>query len=173
MGFFTWTLANKPVKYNRTGLLSQSCKLHYGTYGAVLCPDNTLIKEPSYDGCGRFDGKDVYELVVDWNREYLRKIVAKRLSEQTGLTDYRKKFNEVYAKLAAAYEDGDWNQCNHIADDFANTMQIPYFRKEWKRTLGIFIACENNANIPYPIKIVDIHYPVKPYDAYPPSINCQ
>lgn len=29
------------------------------------------IKETFYDGYGRFGGHDIYDLVVDWNREYL------------------------------------------------------------------------------------------------------
>lgn len=29
------------------------------------------IKETCYDGYGRFGGHDIYDLVVDWNRDYL------------------------------------------------------------------------------------------------------
>ena len=48
----------------------------------------------------------------------------------------------------------------------------PLMRTEWKRIVGIYIACENNALIPYPIKIVDCVRP-KPYNQLRPSISTQ
>ena len=173
MGYFTWTYANQTVRYLKSGDISRHSKVPYGGYGAVLCPDGTLIKEYDYNGYGEFNGKDVYELVVDWNRAYLRDIVAAKLATRDTPTSYQQKYDAVYAELAAAYEDGDWFKCQNIANAFADKEQIYYFHKDWKRSLGIFIACENNENIPYPIKIVDIHYPMRPYDTYPPSIVCQ
>lgn len=183
MGSFTWTFANKPVKILDCGEISHSCKLPYGGYGAVLCPDNTLIKESDYEGYGIFNGKDVFELVVDWNRAHLREIVEKRILEDIErrfhhymspeLTDYKKKFHRIYAGLACSYENGDLNACQKIADDFADKMQMQHFRKNWKRSLGIFINDGEKSDIPYPIKIISLRRRHKPYDAYPPSITCQ
>lgn len=61
MGSFSWLFADtnntKNLRANRRGY--------------VACPDGTFICEPSYETYGIFDGKDVYDLVVDWNREFI------------------------------------------------------------------------------------------------------
>ena len=73
MGCFTWTLANRTPKKVR-GRYAAQCILRYDSYGAIICPDDTIISEPHYEGYGVFDGKDVYDLVVDWNKDYLTEI---------------------------------------------------------------------------------------------------
>ena len=73
MGCFTWTLANRTPKKVR-GRYAAQCILRYDSYGAIVCPDDTIISEPHYEGYGVFDGKDVYDLVVDWNKDYLTEI---------------------------------------------------------------------------------------------------
>ena len=61
MGSFSWLFADtnntKNLRANRRGY--------------VACPDGTFICEPCYETYGIFDGKDVYDLVVDWNREFI------------------------------------------------------------------------------------------------------
>lgn len=61
MGSFSWLFADtnntKNLRANRRGY--------------VACPDGTFICEPCYETYGIFDGKDVYDLVVDW-RNFLR-----------------------------------------------------------------------------------------------------
>lgn len=37
----------------------------------MACPDGTFIHEPCYEGYGEFNGQDVYELVVRWNRAFI------------------------------------------------------------------------------------------------------
>lgn len=55
MGSFSWLFADtnntKNLRANRRGY--------------VACPDGTFICEPSYETYGIFDGKDIYDLVVD------------------------------------------------------------------------------------------------------------
>lgn len=61
MGSFSWLFADTNNTKN----------LRADRRGYVACPDGTFICEPSYETYGVFDGKDVYDLVVDWNREFI------------------------------------------------------------------------------------------------------
>lgn len=47
----------------------QIAEMVFETY--VLCPDGTAMHEYNYDGYGNFAGRDIYNLVADWNREFL------------------------------------------------------------------------------------------------------
>lgn len=168
MGFFTWTLANKPVKLLKSGDYAASCKLKYDGYGAVVCPDGTLIKEHCYEGYGIFNGKDVYDLVVDWNKQHLTDIPNLPCFQH----DHRPEDDAAYIAALTAYQkDDDIGLTKAIRIMFRN--MSPSITRDWKRWLGIYIACgENNLLIPYPIKIVDCKNP-RPYDALPPSRSTQ
>ena len=61
MGCFSWLFADTNNTHN----------LRMGKPGYIACPNGTFIHEPCYDGYGEFDGWDVYELVVQWNREFI------------------------------------------------------------------------------------------------------
>lgn len=164
MGFFTWTLANRTPKMLKCGTdYAAQCKLRYYGYGAVVCPDNTIIQEPCYEGYGVFDGKDVYDLVVDWNKNYLTDIPKLPGFKPWGDTE------AMFAVLKAIQED-DQDALEKTIDAVA--VHDPFMRAEWKRIVGIYIACENNVLIPYPIKIVDCVRP-KPYNQLRPSISTQ
>lgn len=62
MGYFSWMFADKA---NRS-------RLKIGQPAYVPCPDGTVIFEPAYDGYGHFGGKDIYELVAEWNRDSMQ-----------------------------------------------------------------------------------------------------
>lgn len=165
MGFFTWTLANcKPVRL-KNGEYAARCKLRYGGYGAVVCPDGTLIQEPAYEGYGVFDGKDVYELVLDWNRNYLKDIVRRPEFTRPDADDAAIK------AIIDAYASDDPDALRTAVDAAAKTAK--YLETDWKRCAGIHIACgRQNALLPYPIKIVDrpVH---TPYGQLSPSESTQ
>lgn len=93
------------------------------------------IKEYCYDGYGNFGGYDIYDLVADWNREYLSKHPE---HEATDTKVSEKKWYKAYADLSKSREE--------VAEKA--------LCKEW-RSIGIDIACydEDNAKLPYPIKI--------------------
>lgn len=55
MGSFSWLFADT----NNTKNLRADRK------GYVACPDGTFICEPCYETYGVFDGKDIYDLVVE------------------------------------------------------------------------------------------------------------
>lgn len=170
MGYFTWTLANRKLELDRFGEPLTKCKLRYGQFGAILCPDNTIIQEPHYDGYGRFNGKDVYELVVDWNRPHLKEIRHNPDIKQ------RPIMNDRLFELYDAYAEQDQEKLDAIiaAIKRDNPEKSSYTsEREYKRTFGIYIACgENNYHIPYPIKIINTKRHLK-YADLPPSISTQ
>lgn len=61
MGSFSWLFADTNNTKN----------LRADRRGYVACPDGTFICEPCYETYGIFDGKDIYDLVVDWNRKFI------------------------------------------------------------------------------------------------------
>lgn len=166
MGFFTWTFANKPLIELRCGDYSQKCKLPYDGYGAILCPDNTLIKEPCYQGYGIFAGIDIYDLVLDWNRDHLTDILKNPNYKQSRL------FGSEVFDIAAAFQSQDNEKLQTIIEKLAG--KAPYLRTELKRSMGIEIACgANNHIIPFPIKIVSWKRPVSDYKHLPASESTQ
>lgn len=88
------------------------------------------IKEECYEGYGVFGGHDIYELVVDWNKDHF---------------DYA-------FDLANTWKCGDWLE--KYRDDF-ELVENGFEPVCEKRTLGITLACydEDNARLRYPIKI--------------------
>lgn len=165
MGFFTWTLANRKPVLLKNGDYAARCKLRYGGYGAVVCPDGTLIQEPTYEGYGVFDGKDVYELVLDWNRDYLKDILRRPEFTRPDADD------TVIKTIIGAYASDDPVALRDAVDTATKTAK--YLATDWKRCAGIHIACgRQNAMLPYPIKIVD--RPVRtPYEKLRPSESTQ
>ena len=97
------------------------------------------IKETCYDGYGNFGGKDAYDLVADWNREFLSKNPNHRLPHADAETRSYEWYGK-YADLSASREE------------VVGSMKSGY--AEW-RGIGIDLACydEDNASLPYPIKI--------------------
>lgn len=88
------------------------------------------IKETCYDGYGHFGGKDVYELVADWNRDFIP-VVLETLSDV----------------WKCSIDENDRANLRLFAEGKASTCE--------KRWLGIILACydEDNARLKYPIKI--------------------
>ena len=162
MGCFTWTLANRTPKKVR-GRYAAQCILRYDSYGAIVCPDDTIISEPYYEGYGMFDGKDVYDLVVDWNKDHLTDIPKLPGFKSCG-------DDKTTLAIMQAYQEDDQKALEKAIE--AAAVKEPFMRTEWKRCVGIYIACENNELLPYPIKIVNCKRP-KPYDQLPPSNSTQ
>lgn len=81
------------------------------------------IKEECYDGYGNFGGHDIYDLVVDWNREYLE--------------EYRQDNTFVC----------DWLQKKASVEDALNTME------KREVGISIACYDKDNERLHYPIKI--------------------
>lgn len=138
MGQFSWLdcVDNKPI-------LDGVTKTSY-----VLVPQEFgggHISERCYDGYGHFGGKDIYELVLDWN----------------------KKFIPQYMEIM---RNGNW-ECEPSTKDFEN-LQNYYEGKPIScedRWLGIVLSCydEDNFRLKYPIKIT--YNPNVTYEECEPS----
>ena len=133
------------------------------------------ILETEYDGYGNFGGYDIYDLVADWNKEYItsdaiKKPVRERyggiwgyeldkLKEQ-GLSDEEikikeEKEREEYYQRALKRYDCKINRLEDFKTNVSDEIMVERYGKDWKREIGIDIACydEDNARLKYPIKI--------------------
>lgn len=127
MGQFSWIYSDteKQVIDNKiadTYLLVP--KAFQGKYGKA-------IYEKCYDEYGRFGKYDVYELILEWNKEMIPEIIRR-------------------------IKNGNWH-CSVNANDIFN-LQNYHDGKEIScelRHLGIIMACydEDNFSLEYPIKI--------------------
>lgn len=89
------------------------------------------IKEVCYDGYGRFGGYDIYDLIADWNREFIP--IMLMYNEKGKWTD---RLSEDEIKDLKAFYEGKEISCP-------------------KRHIGISMACydSDNRKLFYPIKI--------------------
>ena len=164
MGYFTWTDAKKYFTKSEISGISYKDKIKYDKYAKIVCPDDSEIIEPCYEGYGRFDGKDVHELVVDWNKEHLEEIFS-------GFSEDKWGYN--LKSLAIAYQNDDFDTINSEIKRLIDSGKEPFwFSKEWKRSIGIAISCYDNEKLPFPIKITSLKTHKK-YNELFPSISCQ
>lgn len=128
-----------------------------GESAYVITPDNNNIYEQSYTGYGSFNGYDIYELVVDWNREFIGQIFKDRCISFLHFS------TDKYADSIL------------LGDEYAHSFLKEYLNSEnlylnnWKRELGLQIANfdSDNAALPFPIKIASSNKYT--YDELPPS----
>ena len=116
------------------------------------------IKETCYDGYGNFGGYDIYDLVADWNREYLSKHPEFEFEHAKKRLEYVKKYQNAHPdyteKICVKVSDYEWYKdyadLDKTREEIAKNLRWGEYR-----TLGIDIACydEDNAALPYPIKI--------------------
>ena len=147
MGCFSWMYSDTDNQY----------PLLIGNPGYIVCPDGNFIFEASYGGYGIFNNYDIYDLVVDWNRPYIRTILKAKTRSFLNWPD----------QLISAILISDEKAQQIINQIYPQDSSM---RNEWKRNLGIDIACEDedNASLPNPIKIVQSPYCCE-YSALPPS----
>ena len=115
---------------------------------------NSGVEESSYFGYGMFGSVDAYEIVVDFNRDYLSDMFD--TLERRVCKDH---WGQQYRPTAEAYQN---------REDMS-ALDIP---SDWKRLIGITISCEHNEWLPYPLKITRCKDFI-PYDELFPSISTQ
>ena len=158
MGCFSWLFADTDNTQN----------LRIDRAGYIACPDGTFIHEQCYEGYGEFNGQDVYELVVRWNRAFIAENPDFLLPhihrfyngsvKQCRLKDFR--WYPVIADLSIPFEQLRDALDKHLRETVS--LYRPYSAE--LRGVGIDIACynEDNAVLPYPIKITrkmrGVHY---------------
>lgn len=160
MGMFTWTDARykKPTCDTEGEYCSQQV-IPYGGYAKVVCPDNTEIVEPCYMGYGIFAGKDIYELVVEWNREHLQELFDKMSPGDFGIE---------FKSIAIIFQNKGQKAAEKAAKQEEGKIPLA---NEWKRTIGIAIACNPPEPCPYPIKIIRSEKSWKYQELYPSKIT--
>lgn len=128
MGQFSWKYADdgrRAVKDNKCAdtylLVPEPFQQKYGK----------AIYEDCYDGYGHFGSYDVYDLVVEWNREIIPEIVSKMKAGEWRCSIFKNGIENL-----RNYYDG-------------KKLTMP------QRDLGIMLACydEDNFSLKYPIKI--------------------
>lgn len=123
-----------------------------GWRGYVACPYGAFIREDHYAGDCMFDGIDVFELVALWNREYLASHPE-----------------HIIRKMNMQVKDCGWYKWFSNLDNFAECGREQSWHTPDLATIGWCIASdtEDNANLPYPIKITMVTD--RNYDSLPPS----
>lgn len=134
------------------------------------------IKETYYDGYGNFGGYDIYDLVAEWNKAHLTIDMLEEcptFEQYGGLYDFEKEDMKAKGKTDKEIEEADMAQRRHyyemgvaryhrrveMLNDFKGGMSDAKmhdkYGDDWKREIGIDIACydEQNAALSYPIKI--------------------
>lgn len=133
MGCFSWIYSDikKPLMIGNPGIL--------------VLPDGEILETKAYNGYGTFAGRDVYELVMEWNRPYLSEHPEHFLSEsKKAVSEYF--WYPVYADLSIPLDRIIERLCEK------NKKLTDCFEL---RDIGIAIACgdEDNRALPFPIKI--------------------
>lgn len=172
MGLFSWCTSDT----------RKSISCTYNSYAGapttvyLLNPFGEPYKESDYEGYGEFGGHDVYDLVAEWNRKYLTIDNLRKPVREHWASDEHGR--EYYEKALKRYEQ----KCLGIVE-FAAGASDEYMQKhygtvfgygdgsDWKRCLGIDIACydEEHVKPKYPIKLVEV--PV-PYEEAEMSPSC-
>lgn len=178
MGYFTFTFANKDCKKDEWEDYKCSQKLGYGQRGYIALPKECInlypdayinheigrafLKVEAYDGYGMFGVHDIYEVVVEINKGYLveciNKVMDANLDEtktdgyQDEMVRKRKLWIEIATKYEADASEGELEEL--FGTEYYK--DSPNLWNEWKRHLGIFLACykRDNELLHFPLKVV-------------------
>lgn len=143
MGQFSWYTCDSELP-----ILDNTSSTVY-----LLNPFGENIKETYYDGYGRFGGVDVYDKVAEWNKDYLPNLLNQGSNLMAVAEEWIKNGEESANEKAKEI----WGENS-------------YMIYEWKRNIGIQIACYDRDNfaLPYPIKIAKGNIP---YNSASPSMS--
>lgn len=168
MGCFSWMFADT----------NNEKALKIGNPAYIICPDNSIIYTPHYDGHGHFASTDVYDLVAKWNRSLLSKDMLRekpRFENYGGLYDFEKEIlkkeglseEEIHQKeveqktffynLAVKEYEKSVARLNDYRDGVSELEMKKRYGEEYLRDIGIDIAGydEQNIALKYPIKICE------------------
>lgn len=101
--------------------------------------DGGALEETCYLGDGHFGKKNVYELVTEWNRDFLDVLI--------GYPNRKSPKDEQLESIALAYKQGG----DVLAQTVANQLfgKEHYMRYEWKRNIGIRSAGSSKSQPTY------------------------
>lgn len=152
MGFFSW----KTSDTDRSISNIYSKRDTFPVY--VLRPEEFgggYIEECQYNGYGDFDGHDIYELVVDWNKPYLTTEHIPAPVQECWEQD--EKNAELYYQMRVSEYRTDLSLLKDYIADKDESYMVCEYGDDYKRHLGVSIAHNDNLNaaLKYPIKIVE------------------
>lgn len=173
MGSFSWCFCDRGTIKKKYGELrpKRNQRLIWNHPGSVLFPKefggkDVQIDVDAYEDYGRFHGVDIYDLVADWNREWIAAhpdwVLPSEASRKDSKTISAKVWYPFYADLSLTREE--------VVRKWSDLDKPGLFPPEY-RGIGITIACydEDNAALPYPIKIAA--NPASVYEECPPSLG--
>ena len=169
MGNFSWCFCDMgEIKTRFNGFYDElkpktQQRLRIGESAYVLFPKefggkDAQIHESMYDGYGNFNKKDIYDLVADWNREWIA-------NHPEWIPPHSKKYAERNPEHAPAKPISTYPWYPYYSDLTLSRKEVVEKCKEecedWRmpyleyRSIGIDISCydEDNASLLYPIKI--------------------
>ena len=178
MGIFTWTdAAVKDYKLNKYDDYYRKDVVEYGGYAKLICPDNSELETQDHNCYGTICGYDIYELVAEWNKDYLSEDnistkpnnpmryggfydFEKETMKKNGMSDHEIEIAENEKRMESferAVKRWEWELKRLL--DYKNGSSYEYMSKkygnEWLREIGIDISCEdkNAIKLMYPIKM--------------------
>lgn len=163
MGFFSW----KTSDTNRSIANCYSKRRTFTVF--VLCPDGTAIREDKYEGYGDFGGYDIFELVAEWNKDNL---TIDYLDKPKRNNWDKSEEGELWYQSALNRYHRDCNMLDDYKSGKDDVYMLGQYGEDWKRIIGINIACYDRQNeaLKYPIKFVQ--NPNLNYDDVKPSKSC-
>lgn len=157
--YFSWMFADCDNKQN----------LKRGYKGYLVLPSGEFVKEPCYEGYGRFNGVDPFAEVVRWNREFLAthpEHTVHVVDNKTSCAIKKCPWYPILADLKIPFEE-----LEDTLKNYHNTLPSSQTQHCWwlVHNIGVDIADqdENNASLPYPIKITKTKK--IPYEQLPAS----
>ncbi len=196
MGIFTWSDCTVKNPFDQDGEIKNSAVVNYGGYAKLICPDDTELETTYHDTQGTICGYDIYELVAEWNRFYLStENLSKKPSDPTkycGLWSFEKdklrKEGKTEEEIEILHEAerhkqfcaavARWEAKAALIDEYKTGASEEYLEEkygdEWKREIGIAIACEDECarKLKYPIKLTKDKN-AHGYDSLYISYSCQ
>lgn len=148
MGIFTWTDAQyKKPRMNKWGDYPRKYVVEYGEYARLVCPDNTILETDCHNYYGTINGYDIYDLVAEWNREDIPRLY--KAIKEKGKSSLYKNFDEIVKMFHKGIDD------NIISNKIKEMGFADFLIHDWKRTIGIDIACWDDMTdmLKYPIKL--------------------
>lgn len=120
----------------------------------LLNPFGTPYKEADYEGYGVFGGRDVFELVAEWNKPFLSSANIKKpdMSRRSQSSE-----KEEYCRAALDSYNAKCLRLSDFVSGKSDEYMSNIYGPSWKREIGIDISCydKEHVKLRYPIKIVE------------------
>lgn len=166
MGFFSWVTSDTNESIPNT----HSCRKTFPVY--VLIPTEFgggMIEEPSYEGYGDFGGRDIYDLVADWNRA---SIDADALIRPDRGDYARDQYGDVAYDRAMERHRRNCSMFADFAGGADDASMISKYGEDFRRTIGLLISFSDTYAAPVKFSIKIVKNPVLAYEGVSPSKIC-